>query len=407
MLCFLIISIFFVNCKSGDKSVKIPEYHSDLPNFGNLQLEDVFTKQESELTDKGQILHIINDFYDKVWEGGNLSGGVLVAKGNQIIFEKYRGYGQPGETDPITKNTPMQIASVSKPITAMAILKLVEAGKLKLSDPITKFFPGFPYEGITVDMLVKQRSGLPRYEYFLPRNLFPQGHFVTNQDILKYMIEHRPGLDRKPDTGFMYCNTNFALLALIIEKVTKTPFPKAMQEMVFKALGMKHTYIFQKKDMTTATRSFYPNGGAYPWDYLDLVYGDKNVYSTPEDLFKFSKALYSNQFLTPQLKSLIFEPYSTERPGVNNYGIGFRMKIFANHTKLTYHNGWWHGSNAVFGHLLNSKVTIIAIGNKFSTKVYSTLALSGLFEDFPSERIKLDSVLGKSALGNIYEEGGE
>ena len=73
------------------------------------------------------------------------------------------------------------------------------------------------------------------------------------------------------------------------------------------------------------------------------------------------------------LQSKIFEPYSNEKKGINNYGLGFRMKEFDNGEKLTYHNGWWHGTNSVFAHLLKSKVTIIAIGNKYSGKVYSAL----------------------------------
>ena len=68
------------------------------------------------------------------------------------------------------------------------------------------------------------------------------------------------------------------------------------------------------------------------------------------------------------------------------------MKIFDENNKLTYHNGWWHGSNSVFVHLLKSKVTIIAIGNKYSQRVYSAMALSGLFEPFPFEIEKLNKV---------------
>jgi hypothetical protein len=90
---------------------------------------------------------------------------------------------------------------------------------------------------------------------------------------------------------------------------------------------------------------------------------------------------------------MIFAPYSNEKAGQNNYGLGFRMKIFDNGEKLTYHNGWWHGTNSVFAHLLKSKVTIIAIGNKYSGKVYSALALSGLFEDFPPQKDKLHSIM--------------
>ena len=142
--------------------------------------------------------------------------------------------------------------------------------------------------------------------------------------------------------------------------------------------------------MESAAKSFYQRGPrVYPYDRLDLIYGDKNVYTTPRDLLNFSKAMFAENFLREDLKKMIFEPYSNERPGVNNYGLGFRMKIFNENEKLTYHNGWWHGTNSVFGHLLKSKVTIIAIGNKYSSRVYTSLALSGLFENFPFETEKL------------------
>jgi len=117
--------------------------------------------------------------------------------------------------------------------------------------------------------------------------------------------------------------------------------------------------------------------------------------------------LYSKDFLKPEFMNLVFQPYSNEKAGVNNYGIGFRMKIFDNGEKLTYHNGWWHGSNAVFGHLLKSKVTIIAIGNKYSSRVYSTLALSGLFEDFPFERERLSKELDRLPVDEKPSDAGE
>ena len=95
------------------------------------------------------------------------------------------------------------------------------------------------------------------------------------------------------------------------------------------------------------------------------------------------------------LKDSIVQPYRNERAGGNNYGLGFRMKVFDNGEKLTFHNGWWHGSNTAFVHLQKSKVTIIALGNKFSRRVYSALTLSSLFEDFPLEREKLNKLMNK------------
>jgi len=385
-----------ISCKK-QKEETAEIYQSKLPNYSNVDLSKVFTPAESTLENESTILPVINNYYQKVWEQGDLSGGILVAKGDKIIFEKYRGFGRENKKMPIDENTPLHVASVSKTMTAMAVLKLVEGGKLRLEDDLTKFFPKFPYKDITVFSLLSQRSGLPKYEHFdqgikpVPEEL--KKDFITNQDVLDMLIKYKPELARLSNTGFMYCNTNFALLALIVEKVTAIPFPEAMQEIVFKPLKMNHTFIFQKKDIPTASQSFFSGYRLYPLDKLDLIYGDKNVYTTPKDLLNFSVALFSKDFLKPELANKIFEPYSNEKKGINNYGLGFRMKEFDNGEKLTYHNGWWHGTNSVFAHLLKSKVTIIAIGNKYSQRVYSALSLSGLFENFPFEMEKFNKTM--------------
>lgn len=409
-LFLLSLTLTFTACKKegGKAQGNDEKYESKLPNYGNVDLNKVFSPEDSKLADKASVVRTIDNYYQHVWEKGDLSGGVLVAKGDDILYEKYRGFARENNTVPITQDVAMHVASVSKPITAMAVMKLIEAGKLKLNEPLTTLFPGFPYPEITVEMLLKQRSGLPKYEHFLEEAKVPKEKFISNQFILDFIVQNKPELARKPDTGFMYCNTNYALLALIVEKTAQMAFPEAMQEIVFKPLKMKHSFIFQEKDISTAARSFYNNGRRmFPMDYLDLIYGDKNVYTTPRDLYNFSKALFSENFLKPELKNLIFQPYSNEKAGINNYGIGFRMKIFDNGEKLTYHNGWWHGSNAVFGHLLKSKVTIIAIGNKYSSRVYSTLALSGLFEDFPLEKERLSKELTRLPVDEKPSDAGE
>lgn len=391
--------LFLFSCKKkSENQDSVTESTTNLPNYGNVDLAKVFTPAENQVTNKASLANYINSYYQKVWESGDLSGGILVAKGDNIIYENYRGFAREGNQNPIDKNTPLHVASVSKTLTAMAMLKLVEAGKVNLSDHLTQYFPGFPYPNVTVKTLLDQRSGLPKYEYFItkiqPAPAELSKTFLTNEDILNMIIKYKPDLARETDTGFMYCNTNFAMLALIIEKVTKVPFPQAMKEMVFDPLKMKNSYIFQEKDIPTASQSFYYGGNKlYPLDRLDLIYGDKNVYTTPRDLYRFSKAMFSKDFLKPELMEQVFTPYSNEKFGMNNYGFGFRMKIFDNGEKLTYHNGWWHGTNSVFAHLLKSKVTIIAIGNKYSNRVYTALALSGLFEDFPPQKDKLHSVM--------------
>ena len=409
----LLFSILLYSCKKEDKNEQITE--TSLPNFGNINLDGIFKRKDNRLENKDSIVSVIDNYYKNVWEKGDLWGGFLVAKGNEILYESYRGFAEDNKQVPINDTVALHVASISKSITAMAMMKLIDAGKLNIDDPVTKFFPKFPYPKVTVFTLLSQRSGLPKYEHLIgkiaPKPAEFDKKYLSNQDILNVLIQYKPELARETNTGFMYCNTNYAMLALLIEHVTKMPFPEAMQQIVFRPLKMKNTYILQEKQMASAAKSFYQRGPkVYPYDQLDLIYGDKNVYTTPRDLLNFSKALYAKNFLTPELHEKIFQPYSNEKPGINNYGIGFRMKIFDNGEKLTYHNGWWHGTNSVFAHLLKSNVTIIAIGNKYSSRVYSALALSGLFENFPYEREKfqksmheIDSLKNNSGSDSLKE----
>lgn len=399
-LLFFVCFLTIFSCKNEPKVKLEEEKLNRIPNFGNVELKKVFTKAETKLEDEATKKEFIDHYYKTIWEAGDLWGGFLVAKGDDIIYEKYRGYSEDVGRNSINRNTPLHVASISKSITAMAVMKLVEAGKLSLKDDVRKFFPKLPYPNVTVQSLLTQRSGLPKYEYFIekikPEPVELSKKFLTNQDVLNMLIRYKPPVGRAPETGFAYCNTNYALLALIVEKITETTFPKAMNEIVFEPLKMKDTYIFQEKDTLTAAKSFYNRGPKiHPYDRLDLIYGDKNLYTTPRDLLNFSVAMYAPNFLRKDLMDMVFRPYSNERPGINNYGIGFRMKVFDNGEKLTYHTGWWHGTNSVFAHLLKSKVTIIAIGNKFSRGPYSALTLSALFENFPYETEKLEKVMGE------------
>ena len=399
LFVLILFALILFSCKK--ESSEEEQIKTTLPNFGNVDLDGVFKNKDHTFENKDSLVAVLDRYYKNVWEKGNLWGGFMVAKGDEILYEGYRGFAQANDQEPINDTVALHVASISKSITAMATLKLVEAGKINLEDPLTKYFPKFPYPKVTILTLLNQRSGLPKYEYVIekispaPPELSKK--YLTNQDILNLLIRYQPELARPTDTGFMYCNTNYALLALLIERVTEKNFPEAMKQMVFRPLKMKHSYVFQEKDTLTAAKSFFQRGPrVYPYDRLDVIFGDKNIYTAPRDLLNFSKALYSKDFLRPDLKKMIFEPYSNERPGINNYGLGFRMKVFDDQEKLTYHNGWWHGTNSVFAHLQKSQVTIIAIGNKYSTRIYTALALSGLFENFPYEIEKFQKAMNET-----------
>ena len=394
---FLAFFLFF-SCSKKESTTTTSGYYSasNLPNFGNVDVDNVFKGENLKLENQQKIVNSLNQYYENIWNSADMSGGVLVAHGDNILLEKYKGFGRENNQMPINKDTPLHLASISKPITAMAVLKLVEAKKISLEQKVKSIFPNFPYPDVTIQHLLTHRSGLSKYEHFLEENdIKPKNQYFTNQEIFDLVAKHKPELARQTDTGFMYNNFNYAILALIIEKITGKTYPEAMKEMVFAPLKMKNTFVFEEKHINSASQSFYQRSSKlYPLDQYDLIYGDKNIYTTPRDLFNFSKALFSKDFLPKELMEKIFEPYSNEKKGVNNYGLGFRLKIFNEGKKLTYHNGWWHGSNTVFIHLRESKTTIIALSNKYSRKIYGTMLLSTLFEDFPFE---VDKVINPDA----------
>ena len=134
------IAVFFFVLFSCKKDQKESGYQSDLPNFGNINIDKVFSKSDNYLHNKDSIKQKLIGYYRKNWEKGDLWGGFLVAKGDNILFERYQGFTDESQQKPINENTPIHIASVSKPFTAMAVLKLVEAGKLQLNQRIIDIF---------------------------------------------------------------------------------------------------------------------------------------------------------------------------------------------------------------------------------------------------------------------------
>jgi CubicO group peptidase (beta-lactamase class C family) len=324
----------------------------------------------------------LSSFFDSTLLGGGFGGGILVAKNGDVIYEKYVGKPDIREKDSMHAGIPLHIASTSKPFTATAILRLVQENKLSLDDSLEKFFPAFPYPGITVKMLLNHRSGLPNYLYFMSNNkwgILPNGkwnrQYASNQDVIQMMYDKKPDRTGSPGGRFSYCNTNYLLLATIIEKISGISFPEYMAQKFFVPLQMNNTYVFTLADTLTATPSFTHNGTHWQYDFLDATYGDKNIYTTPQDLLKWDQSLYTEQVLRKPLLDSAFAGYSFERPGINNYGLGWRLQILPNGKKVVYHFGKWHGSNAAFARLMDEKVTIIILGNRFTRSVYAAAHL--------------------------------
>ena len=323
-------------------------------------------------------------FYDSLLDGSGFNGGMIVAKGGNIIFEKYKGFVNIDGKDSINASTSLHIASVSKTFTAMAVLKLQEMGKINIEDSVTHFFPDFNYPGVTIKTLLNHRSGLPNYLYFMEDAGWNKDSAIENKDVLQWLILKKGMLKNiaSPNKRFTYCNTNFALLALIIEKVSGQTYPHFMQENIFDPLGMKNTFVHFKGDNKIRSKSFDWRGREIPDNFLDDVYGDKNIYSTPRDLLIWDRALSDTVFLTAKSLELAYTPYSNEKPGIKNYGLGWRMNNYEDGKKIIFHNGWWHGNNAAFIRVLKDDATIILISNRYARAVYKAKNLVNIFDRY-------------------------
>ena len=327
----------------------------------------------------------IDNFFEKKWSNNFENVSFLVAKDGQIIYEKYEGFADKEKNILNSAETPLHIASISKVLTASAILKLVDVKKIGLEDKVSKYLEGFPYPDVTVKSLLNHRSGIRKYGYFTDDKVnWDRRKILTNKDILEILKTKNIPLEYKTDTHFSYSNTNYALLALIIEKVTGMKYGLAMKKIIFEPLDMKNTFVFDENTpKEKATPSYKYNYKKYSFDYLDAIYGDKNIYSTPRDLMKFELARNSATFISKKLSDQVFKGYSYESKGSRNYGLGIRMREWETGQKFFYHNGWWHGNTSTFNTLRKENVVIIGLSNKFTHKTYELKNLSVLFGDYP------------------------
>ncbi|HXB09814.1 MAG TPA: serine hydrolase domain-containing protein [Puia sp.] len=332
-------------------------------------------------------------FFDPML-AGRFNGSILVAKDGVILFERYKGFRNPrGHQDSITAHTAFHLASVSKTFTAMSILKLWQDGKLDIHEPVAKYLTGFPYPAVTVETLLNHRSGLHNYVHYMDKPGVDRHTFLGNADVLQYIVDHpnaREIFSGQANRHFEYSNTNYALLALIIEKVSGLPYPDYLARTFFQPLGMQDTYVYRSTDSGRSMTSYYQTGRPFPLQFLDQVYGDKNVYSTVRDMYKWDQALRSGQLFSKGVLDSAYSGYSFEKPGQRNYGLGWRMLMIPNGKKLIYHNGWWHGNRTVFVRMLDEDATIIALSNNDYRNVYSAKRLCDLFGDYRQGNERFD-----------------
>jgi len=316
---------------------------------------------ESVETLSSQLDSIFNFLHKK----RGFNGTVLLTKYDQVIYKNAFGYADLQQKEPLKTETAFQLASVSKQFTAMAIMILKERGELEYDDVIQKFIPDFPYEGITIRQLLTHRSGLSNYTYFSDE-LWPDRSIpLTNDDVINLMMQHQPPIYFKPDLKFNYSNTGYFLLASIVEKASGEAFPVFMEKNIFGPLEMDNTFTFGPAlPSENIAVGHMGNRRKRSPDYLDTVLGDKGMYSSVEDLYKWDQALYTEKLVSRATLEEAFTGFHANKKKVKeDYGFGWRIKELKNGDPVVYHAGLWHGYNTYLLRNPKDHSTIIILSN--------------------------------------------
>ncbi len=294
------------------------------------------------------------------------NGTVLYAENGQVTFSKAYGFSNLRSKDSLTMESAFQLASVSKPITALAVLKLYENKQLNLEDTVQQYLPEFPYPGISIRMLLNHRSGLSNYMYFSDEFWPDRDIPISNPDILDLMVKYEPKPYYPPDRRYNYCNTNYAMLALIVEKVSGMSFEAFVKVNIFLPLDMSNSLIYNKSNYPKNFNHVvgYSSGRRVAENtYLNGVVGDKGVYASAIDLFKLDQALYDESLIS---HATLEEAYTLQHKDLrtwDNYGLGWRINARDPDNKVVYHTGWWKGFHTYFLRELGSRKTLIILSN--------------------------------------------
>jgi CubicO group peptidase (beta-lactamase class C family) len=285
------------------------------------------------------------------------TGELLVAEKGSVIYEGAFGTADHRTGRPYTVDTRSCLASLSKPITAVAIMMVAEKRLLAYDDPLSKFLPGFTGSvgAVTLRHLLTHTSGIPDYPDL---NVDRPG--VTNAEILT-ALRKVPNPSFPPGQKYQYSNSGYVLLALILEASSGESLPRFLDSRIFKPLGMSATFVLTNPAQKTAdvARGYGRTGAAD--DFEGMATGESGVYSTVPDLLRFDQALYTDRLVSQRALAEAFVPAAV-REGSSTYGFGWNIVTDASGTRV-WHQGNTAGFRAFIERRLRDRITVIMLTN--------------------------------------------
>jgi CubicO group peptidase (beta-lactamase class C family) len=291
---------------------------------------------------------------------------VLVARDGKIVYQGAAGQADLEKKTAATVDTKFRIGSITKQFTAAAVLKLAEEGKLKLSDPLLKYFPDYPKAtGVTLQHLLTHTSGLHSYTEkpdFYSRVTQP----VKPQDLMDWAKEDEP--DFAPGTDFHYCNTGYFLLGEIVAKVSGMSYAEYLDSTFFKPLGMKNTGIYDNASPPTQMAIGYSVTDekyepALNWD-MTWAGGAGAIYSTVGDLYIWNEALHNGHVISRDSLKAATTPVKLPKGATSSMNYGYGL-CSSTHRRLPLisHSGGLQGWMADLLYLPQQKATVVVLTN--------------------------------------------
>lgn len=306
---------------------------------------------------------------------------VLIERDSIEFFYKNFGFADKKRKNPVNEKTLFNIASITKSVTAVGIMRLLEQNKISLSDTLPLFFKGVPKtkESISIRSLLSHKSGF--------KQNYPVDGIIKSDNALTIILKGE--LSFKPESKFLYSNQNYQLLALIIEKITQTNYEDFIRKEVLIPLGMTNTYFWNevndKSNIANAGKKITKKIGTRNWGWIAAT----GIFTTVRDLSKFWKGISHKKFLSQESINKIFDTYYETASGIQiGYGFYKTPKTKWNTLEIWTRGTESWGHNSVIRHFPDKNTTIIVSTNSgeigknriTGNKVISDLILDYLFK---------------------------